>query len=147
MKNKIVNCTTYNNFCFLDNQNDFIGCLNPGNPATPLRTEFNSSSMTITMCERFCQGHGHSVALLRQRTQCFCSDYSQVMHLDEARFSCLLPCGGNEKTFCGGKEAYSAYRTMPGKTNKRTFTSLFFMLLCSTDVVATGSFCYSWFTL
>jgi hypothetical protein len=70
--------------------------------------------MTPTMCERFCQGRGHSVAMLKQGTQCLCSEYTQFMSWDETTFSCSIPCGGDEGTFCGGKETYSAYRTMPG---------------------------------
>ena len=74
--------------------------------------------MTPEMCKRFCQGYGYSVAMLKRGTQCFCSEYSQVMSWNESRFSCSIPCSGNEEKFCGGKETYSAYRTMPGATLK-----------------------------
>lgn len=105
-------------FSFSDNENNFIACLNSGETAPPLKTTFHCSAMTPEMCKRFCRGYGYSVAMLKRGTQCFCSAYSHVMVWNESRFSCSIPCSGNKDQFCGGKETYSAYRTMPGTTPK-----------------------------
>ena len=70
--------------------------------------------MTPALCNRFCRRHGHSLAMVKQRTQCVCMEYSQVTSWNKTRFSCSIPCAGDEETFCGGKEAYSTYSIMPG---------------------------------
>ena len=130
-------CVTLINSRFVDNQNDFIGCLKVDNTTTSMKTTFNCSAMTPTVCKRFCQEHGYSVAMLKQGTQCFCSEYSKVTHLDDERFLCSIPCGGDGETFCGGKETYSAYRTMPGEIYKQILQMCFCFGLVVTVVTVT----------
>jgi hypothetical protein len=57
------------------------------------------------------------------------------MFWDKTRFLCSIPCGGDGGKFCGGKETYSVYRTMPGEIYKRIFYAVVAQLLLCFVVV------------
>jgi hypothetical protein len=57
------------------------------------------------------------------------------MFWDKTRFLCSIPCGGDGGKFCGGKETYSVYRTMPGEIYKRIFYVVVAQLLLCFVVV------------
>lgn len=129
----------------LDNEKNFIGCLSPSEEATPLTVTFNSNGMTPRKCKIFCQQHGHSVALLKQGAQCFCSEYSHIVSWRKNKFSCPIPCTGEEKMFCGGKEAYSSYRIIPGNFVLGMFLLFFCLCVVPTLLLWSRSCCRCYF--
>ncbi|XP_038055023.1 WSC domain-containing protein 2-like isoform X2 [Patiria miniata] len=72
-----------------------------------------SSTMTITHCLSSCISLGFTYAALSHGTECYCSDVkgeSPLLKYMESAL-CDLPCPGEPRYHCGGREYMSLYRT------------------------------------
>jgi len=66
-----------------------------------------SEKMTLKVCHDFCLTHKSFYFMVKDGTQCFCSDkYEMLIGIPE---TCDVPCAGNGTETCGGKKGVSVY--------------------------------------
>ncbi|XP_022088328.1 WSC domain-containing protein 2-like isoform X2 [Acanthaster planci] len=72
-----------------------------------------SSMMTITHCLNSCIALGFTYAALSRGAECFCTDVKGESALLSYKDSalCDIPCGGEPRYHCGGRDYMSLYRT------------------------------------
>ena len=69
-----------------------------------------SPDMTIPKCISICSGRGFKLAAVEYSAECFCGNsLVNGASLDKKSQQCVMPCGGDSTTLCGGPNALQLY--------------------------------------
>jgi hypothetical protein len=69
-----------------------------------------SGDMTIPKCISICSGRGFQLAAVEYSAECYCgNELVNGASLDKVSEQCVMPCGGDSTTLCGGPNALQLY--------------------------------------
>eukprot|EP00747_Dinoflagellata_sp_TGD_P075465 gnl/TRDRNA2_/TRDRNA2_158748_c0_seq2.p1 gnl/TRDRNA2_/TRDRNA2_158748_c0~~gnl/TRDRNA2_/TRDRNA2_158748_c0_seq2.p1 ORF type:complete len:231 (+),score=31.05 gnl/TRDRNA2_/TRDRNA2_158748_c0_seq2:78-770(+) len=82
-------------------------CANLKKPM-PNMNRTDDKKMNLEICHDFCLARNSFYFFVTAGTQCFCSDHYEML-IDSTPETCSVPCTGNDKQICGGKDEVSVY--------------------------------------